>query len=262
MKVGELLTAISSIDRMVSMIDRAARDKMVAAIEAYLNDEIMAFDFDDALVDIACKTTDDAVKDMQYVLWFFYDDLKDHKIVASKEAWNLMCRIILFLRSNAEIETKCVRQWSSTQMTTFGLIFLIAFLVWTVGASWTLLIAWIGTGMLTWEIDRRIRAPLRKASHDLPNNIEVFPFDSVPSIFRAAESVPDFHKRPFPPELAKRRIRTGLSGFLFNTEMHLPRPILLTFGFIGWTIVLPFVLLGQLFPLYHYQRTVIVPAAS
>jgi hypothetical protein len=142
----------------------------------------------------------------------------------------------------------------------FGLILLIALLAWTFGESWTLLFAWIGTGMLTWEIDRRIRAPLRKASNDPPSNIEVFPFDSVPSIFRAARSVPDFHKRPFPPELAQRRIR--LTDTLFPTQIHLPRPIQLFFGFIGWTIVLPFILFWQLFPLYHCQRTVIVPAAG
>ena len=221
------------------MIDRVARDNMVAAIEAYMNDEIKAFAFDDALSNIYNESADDAVREASRVLWFFYDDLVDHKIHATKEVWNLMYRIILFLRSNAELETKCMRRWSSTQMMAFALILLIAFLVWTVGASWVLLIAWIGTGMLTWEIDRRIRAPLRKALHDPPNNIEVFPFDSVPSIFRAAKSVPDFHKRPFPPELAKRRIRTGLSGILFNTQIHFPRPILLTFGFIGWTIVYP-----------------------
>ena len=247
------------------MIDRAARNKMVATIEAYMNDEIKAFAFNDALREISSKTKDKAVEDMQMFLWFFYDDITDHNIVASKEAWNLLHRIILFLRSDAEVETKRERQWSSTQLIAFGLILLLVWLTWTMGGSGIWLIAWIGMGMLTWEIDRRIRAPLRKSSSELselPGNIEVFPFDSVPSIFRAAKSVPDFHKRPFPPELAQRRIRNGLSGFLFNTEIHLPRPILLFFGFVGWTIVLPFVLLGQLFPLYRCQRTVIVPAAG
>ena len=244
------------------MIDRVARDKMVVAIEAYMNDEIKAFAFDDALSSITCKTKDSAVIEVSQVLWFFYDDLTDHKICACKETWNLMYRIILFLRSNAEIETQCRRLWSSTQIMAFGLILLISLLVLTVGASWMLFIAWIGAGVLTWEIDRRIRAPLRKEWHDPPGSIEVFPFDSVPSIFCAAKSVPDFHKHPFPPELAKRHIRTGLIGFLFNTQIHLPQPILLAFGFIGWIIVLPFVLLGQLFPLYHCQRTVIFPMAG
>jgi hypothetical protein len=92
----------------------------------------------------------------------------------------------------------------------------------------------------------------------VPENYEVFPFDSVPSLFRAAKSVPDFHKRPFPPELAQRRIRNAL----WDMEIHLPRPIELFFGFIGWTILLPLVLLGQLFPIYTCQRTVIVPITN
>jgi hypothetical protein len=238
------------------MIDRVARNKMVASIEAYMNDEIKAFAFDDALREIVCKTKDGAVKDAWSILWFFYDDLKDHKIVASKEAWNLMYRIILLLRSDAEVEKKWMRHWSLTQFIALGLILFLSWLTWTIGGSGIWMIAWIGTGLLTWEIDRRIRAPLRKERNGLPSNIEVFPFDSVPEIFRAAKSVPDFHKRPFPPELVKRRVRN------YDMQIPFPRPIMTFFGFIGWTMVLPLVLLVQIFPLYHCQRTVIVPAAG
>ncbi|MDR0327001.1 MAG: hypothetical protein LBI05_01755 [Planctomycetaceae bacterium] len=243
------------------MIDRVARNKMVAAIEAYMNDETTAFIFSDALADIAGKTEDAAVKEASQVLWYFYDDLKDHKMVASKESWNLMYRIILLLQSNVEVEKTWTRQWSSPKIIALGLILLLAWLTWTIGGSGIWMIVWLGTGLLTWEIDRRIRAPFRNEWNDLPNNIEVFPFDSVPSIFRAAKSVPDFYKRPFPQELAQRRIRNGLSRFL-DVQIHFPRPMMLFFGFIGWTIVLPVVLLVQLFPLYHCQRTVIVPATG
>lgn len=244
------------------MIDRVARDKTVAAIEAYMNDEMMAFEFDDTLQDIVAKTEDEAVVDAVRILWYFYDDLTDHNIHASKEQWNLMYRMILFLRSDAELEIKKNRLWSATQIVAFGLMVLIALLAWTFSESWILLIAWIGAGILTWEMSRRIRTPLyyQYTIHLTENT--VFPFDSSLDILRAARSVPNFHKRPFPSELAKRRIRNGLLGAFLETEIHFPRLIILPLAFVGWTIVLPLVLIGQLFPLHIHRRTVVVPTVS
>ncbi len=236
------------------MIDRIAREKTVAAIEAYMNDEMKAFAFDDALYDIAAGTKDEAVREATQVLWYFYDDLIDHPIHANKFQWNFMYRIILFLRSNAELEKKWIRRWSLTQIMAFGLALLLAGIGWTLGASWPLLIVWIVAGVLTWEIDRRIRAPHRNRLVGCPIDIDVFPFDSSLDILRAARSVPDFHKRRFPPELADRRIRNRW----LEAEIHLPRFILLPLGFVGWTIMLPFVLLGHLFPLYVCRRNVII----
>jgi len=235
------------------MIDRDARDKMVAVIESYMNDEIMAFAFDDALNNI--ETKDEAVKEARAILWFFYDDLKDHKIVANKEQWNLLCRFILFLRSDAELEIKRKYQCTEIQAIALCLIILISLLAWTVGASWILLLAWVGAGIFTWEVDRRFLAPLREQWNGCStDNIEVFPFDSVPNIFRAAKSVPNFHKHRFPQELAKRRIRNTW----LEMNIHIPRPILLPFVFVGWIIALPCVLLMQLCPVRVEQRVVTI----
>jgi len=236
------------------MIDRDARDKMVAAIESYMNDEIKAFAFDDALNDI--ETKDEAVKEARNILWCFYDDMKDHKIVANKEQWDLMCRFILFLRSDADLEIKRKYQRTKIQAVALCLIIFISLLAWTVGASWLLLLTWVGAGIFTWEIDRRFLAPLREQwSSCSTGNIEVFPFDSVSNIFRAAKSVPDFHKRRFPPKLAQRRI---YNAWLERISIHIPPLILLPFVFVGWTVALPFVLLIQLCPVCVNQRVVTI----
>lgn len=180
------------------MIDRAARDKTVAVIEAYMNDEIKAFAFDDALCDIVRDTRDEAVREATQVLWYSYDDLKDHLIVTNKEHWNFLHRIILFLRSDTELEKKWVRRWSSSQIVSLGLIFLLPLVAWIFGASWPFLIAWITAGVVTWEVDRQIRAPQRNRLVGCPIDSDAFPFNSSLDILRAARSVPDFHKRRFP----------------------------------------------------------------
>ena len=126
----------------------------------------------------------------------------------------------------------------------------------SVGASWLLLLTWVGAGIFTWEIDRRFLAPLREQwSSCSTGNIEVFPFDSVSNIFRAAKSVPDFHKRRFPPKLAQRRI---YNAWLERISIHIPPLILLPFVFVGWTVALPFVLLIQLCPVCVNQRVVTI----
>jgi len=241
------------------MIDRATRDETVAAIEAYMNDEITAFAFADTTHRIATGTKDEAVGEAVETLWYFYDDITNHKIVANKEEWNLMQRFILFLQSDAELATKCERQWSVTQIVALCLIAFIVLFAWIFGESWILFITWIGAGALTWEIDRRFRAPLRAGRLI---DVITFPFDSSLDIIRAARTVSNFHKRRFPQELAKRRIRNGWLGRLGDAQIHIPRPILLPFAFIGWTIILPCVLFWQLFPLYVHQRAVIIPTVS
>ena len=59
-----------------SMVDRAARDKVISAFEAYLDDQITAFEFDDRLQEIASE--DLTVNEVIHAAWFHYDDCKDH----------------------------------------------------------------------------------------------------------------------------------------------------------------------------------------
>ena len=245
------------------MIDRPARDKTVAAIEAYMNDEITAFAFDEAIFNVSDETDDESVRTLVMALWFFYDDLKDHKIVAGEEQWDILHRIILFLRSDTEIasrsdsgkEVKRIRRWSITQLAALGMMVLLAVIVWNFGESWELLIVWVAGGVLTWKIDRRIRKPLRDPLPEPDaNTADTWPFDSPEEFRHAEQSVPDFHKRPFPPELAKRRIRNAL----LEMNIPFPRELLVLLKFIGWTIVLPLVLLGQIFPMWECRRTMVL----
>ena len=64
------------------MFSRYDRDALVEVINQYLTDDLTAFKLNDALIDIAARTKDETVKRVADLLWYHYDDLEDHKVVA------------------------------------------------------------------------------------------------------------------------------------------------------------------------------------
>jgi len=86
------------------MIDRKSRDEMGKAIRNYMAETTGAFELADSLYSIAHDTQDGTVKFVEKVMWFHYDDCKDHKIVASKQEWDYFNRLLLLLESDAEAE--------------------------------------------------------------------------------------------------------------------------------------------------------------
>jgi hypothetical protein len=112
LRSGRLISAVPHIKRYgkKSMIDRAARDKVIATFEAYLDDRITAFEFDDRLQDI--DSEDRTVNEVVHAAWFHYDDCKDHKVHLSKPEWDYFQRLLLILRSDAELSSSEKRRWS------------------------------------------------------------------------------------------------------------------------------------------------------
>ena len=91
------------------MIDRKARSEMCKAIRDYMAEGISAFELDDSLDCIAHDSRDSTVKFVTKLMWFHYDDCKDHKIVASKQEWDYFNRLLLLLESEAEADFVRVR---------------------------------------------------------------------------------------------------------------------------------------------------------
>ena len=73
-------------------VDRKNRDLLIAAINRYLDGETTAFKFDDEIFGI--KSDDPTISYAVRQLWYFYDDLKDHKVRLSKEGWDYIQRLI------------------------------------------------------------------------------------------------------------------------------------------------------------------------
>ncbi len=75
------------------MLSRCDRDALAEAINRYLRDEITPSALDEAVSGIGARTKDETVKQVVALLWFYYDVVDDHKVVASKEEWDLFQRL-------------------------------------------------------------------------------------------------------------------------------------------------------------------------
>jgi len=220
------------------MIDYAARRQMGDIIRSYLNEEIKAFQFSDALYDVAGKTKDSTVQQTVDALWYLYDDVKDHKIVASKEEWDFFHRLLLILESDAEIEVSKVRKWSLRQL--IAAFAMVTFVMLALHLSWGpyLLGAYIALGlvsMLLWY--SRSRATPKPDATE----IALTPFSSISQLLAIRRRVPHFLKERYPTRLATRRIR----HWIF--EMPMPLLSSLVVGAI-WSIFAPVPLLFQAMP--------------
>ena len=85
------------------MIDRPARDRLVAVLTAHLRGEASADNsvVDDAFVDYAGE--DRSIDRIGRELWFTYDDIKRHPISVSRKGWQLYKRCIAFLLTDSEL---------------------------------------------------------------------------------------------------------------------------------------------------------------
>ena len=187
---------------------------MAQAIRSYMNEEITAFEFDDALDAARSETEDSTVVRVRRALWFFYDDCKDHKIVASKEVWDYLNRLLLLLESDAELETiRAWREWHALQGVAAALF--LTFLVIAVRVGWGehLLAYALPFGppsmLLAWLNSRRQRKQVSRLG------VALTPFPSVGSLRAVRCSVRGFVRRRYPGAIARRRIRDPIVGTLW-----------------------------------------------
>ena len=96
------------------MIDRSARDQVISAFEAYLDDQITAFEFDERLQEI--ESGDRTVNEVIRAAWFHYDDCTDHKVHLSKPEWDYFQRLLLILASDAELSWSHSSRWSGDHL--------------------------------------------------------------------------------------------------------------------------------------------------
>lgn len=223
------------------MIDRTARDRMAAAIESYMSEDMTSFQFDDALSKITDLTEDKTVVRIGTYLWLHYDDCIDHKIVASKQEWDYFNRLLLILKSETDLDSfpcRMKRRW--TNRNKIAAFSVVAFVVGTLITGGFLIVLWpllaILSMLLSYWKDRQ-RAPISA------NEIALMPFPSIASLLRIRRSVPEFVKKRFPPTIQKRRIR----GPIENKIMSIPT-------YIIWFMAAPIILLIQSIPDFEEQE--------
>ena len=179
------------------MIDRKARDTMVKATRAYMDEQITAFQFGDAVSEACNGTRDDTVHAVATIFWCFYDDCKDHEIIANKEEWDLFCRLLLLLESDAILETVETRwKWHAVQGAAALLLLGFMFLVVRDNLDMPLLVHALPFGppslIIAWLNVWRAGKKSPKSETSL------IPFDSVITLLKVRRSVPGFVKKIYP----------------------------------------------------------------
>jgi hypothetical protein len=188
---------------------RYDRDWLIEVINRYLSDDLTAFKLDEALSDISVKTKDQTVKHVADLLWCYYDDLTDHNVIASKEEWNFFQRLLLILKSDANlIQETGERRWTARQ--TVALVCLAVFAVVVAKTGWdshlflvTIPLGGVSVLLKLWHSNiEEIR---------LCQQAPLVPFGSVSELRSLRRKVRGFVKSRYPTRLGSRQIRGPIS---------------------------------------------------
>ena len=219
---------------------------MEEAIRSYMGERLTAFEFHEALTDICGKTDDKTVQHIGRLLWFLYDDITDHKIVASHEEWDYFNRIALLLQSGAELEGTITRRRWSWQNGVAAMAF-IGFICAAIHFGWGdhLLIVAIPFGVVS-----MLLSYWANRSEKPPSRIEVAltPFPSMASLLAVRRAVTHFSRKKYPSNLRSRTIRSPIAGKI----MLLPIKLM-------WLLFAPIPLLFQMIPLTETTTRIKMP---
>jgi len=216
------------------MIDRQSRNRLVAAITRYMNEEVMAFAFDDEIHQI-CDASDDAtVRFVVTSLWYHYDDCKDHLAGLSKEEWDYFHRLILVLESNSEIERVFRRRWSVRQLIAGMALVCFGLCVVWLGFGWHL----FGVALVFGPVSILL-AHWRSRSNTTPTKqaLGLIPFSSFSELRAVRKAVAGFSKRKYPSHAKIRKVHSPLVIAAAWTN-----------SIVLWSFISPLVLLFQAMP--------------
>lgn len=227
------------------MVIREDRDKLISMVNEYLHDNITAFEFDDKLWTLN-NSQDATVVHLRLELWYYYDDCKDHKIVASKELWDYFQRILLLLHTDAEIKITKRRHWHYTQW--FAMIlFAVAVCIYIFSVNWVLaVIIHAVLWLFSYLIFKSQSSDEIRRREGIPWNF-CYPYKNIQQLLTFRRKTPSFKKEPFPQKLNRRTIRPRI--------LELKCEIL---TFIAWVCFCPLVLLYQAIPSMLVQSILFV----
>ncbi len=217
------------------MFSRYDRDAMVETINRYLSDDLTAFKLDEALSEIGVRTKDETVQQIVALFWYYYDDVEDHKVVASKEEWDYFQRLLLILKSDADIVQETGhRKWTARQAVAAVCLALFGLAVVRTGWGYHLLVVTFPLGVVSMLLYHwRSRVETRR----LHEQTALVPFDSASQMLSLRRKVRNFAKARYPVRLGNRRIRSPVtSAFMW---LH---------AGVAWLMFSPLVLMFQAVP--------------
>lgn len=214
------------------MIDRTARNNLAAWIRRYLDEQIKAFDLDEAL-DSFRDSDDSGVRYVARTMWYHYDDCDDHLVVANKQQWDYFQRLLLLLESNSTVIQEHRRHWSVTQLIAALLLAACIGIAIRFGVGSHLLILFVPFGLASIAISHCRRPIVERGPYD---DI-VTPFSSISDLRAAYDSALHFRKRQFPRRIETRLIRSPTMSAFWTCHMY-----------VMWAILAPAPLLVQCAP--------------
>lgn len=223
---------------------------MAAAIRSYMNERITAFQFDDTLGEIINATKDETVSIVERTLWFYYDDLKDHRVVASKETWAYFNRLLLLLESDRELEViKKPQRWHFTQAVAAGCFVGFTVVAFRTGWGQHLYAYAVPLGVVSLVIEWVNSLQTRKANSAVEGALT--PFPSISSLLSIRRRVAGFRKSKYPDALCSRRIRDPIIDKLMWISQ-----------IIKWLMFSPVVLFFQMLPKAESKTRIKMSAQS
>ena len=229
------------------MIDRQSRNRLVNAINRYLDGAMTAFAFDDEIFGTLSTSKDATVQHVVRLLWLHYDDCKDHLAGLSKDEWDYFQRLILLLEANAKIERVSHRKWSLRQLVAgLGLIG-FGLCAYQFGIGWHLFGFALAFGPLSIALSYwRNRSEMRQARKRLGSA----PFSSFPELRAVRKAVAGFSKRKYPAGSKVRSVHSRL----MTTVVWFQTCVL-------WSFISPLILLFQTLPEREMQTRVRLEAS-
>lgn len=219
---------------------------MGKVIRDYMEERIAAFDLADSLDGIAHATKDETVKFVGRLMWFHYDDLKDHKIVASKQEWDYFNRLLLLLESEVEAEfVKTPRSWRAQQAVAALFLAGFVFVALRSGFGKSLIVYTLLSGAVSMFV---MWSGLRGLEKPSAAEIAITPFPSIASLLSIRRRVTMFARKRYPKSIAGRRIR---NPFVEKVRC-IPTGIL-------WLVFSPIVLLIQALPQRQLEPRIKMP---
>jgi hypothetical protein len=212
------------------MFSRYDRDSLIAVINRYLSEDLTAFKFDEQLSEIAAKTTDETVKFVANLFWGFYDDVEDHKIVASKEEWDLFQRLILILKSDADVLETGKRIWTARQYVAGVCLVIFAVAVGKTGYGDHLFLVTAPLGCVSMALSYW-RSRVEECR--LRDQAAITPFGSLSELRALRRKIKNFAKARYPARIGSRQIRgpvsAGVMWLQFGVLWLLFSPVALAF---------------------------------
>ncbi len=216
------------------MIDRDCRNKLISAIKSYINEEITAFRFDEIIMD-EIETEDSTVNAIIALLWYFYDDCRDHKVYLIKRDWDFYHRMILILESNDILSRTHNKIWSIRQL--IAAICLAGFLciAFKTGFGEHLFVIAIPFGIVSIGLSRWKFASIHGRNLE---ELTLFPFASFSELLQFRRRLRRFGKPALPQRFKSKFDNESKRGkMFFNIQSN-----------VVWLMVSPLVLLCQIFP--------------